>query len=419
MRKLAAITAAAVLLTSGLATSAWAAAPEAPTDVQVSWTDDGKVRVAWKDTGQANLVVLSSSASQYIAAEPTAADPNELLLDPRIFPDQAEMRVSLRTVVDREKSTPAYSSVFDTRRVARPSLVSASSSSGSSVRMLLQREAITDKNPADLLDQPGGEWLKATVAGPAAGQQTEISLPAGAEHIVVPVQPGAVTIKLSTGNEWGTSQIYGTVQVGTMRVSASLPARASWQMFTITGRVHMSSPNAGEAVAVAIQTRPNAASPWKFLTGTSAQTGGAILPATLGAAGGQEYRLWVHETSAFRNENTYLLTPAASTTGKFVRRNALIDRSEFFPTRAPASTTVTLLVHVGPELPMKAALQKWDGKKWVYLRAVQLDTKGNASIPMRAPLRGVGKYRIATPAVKYKGLPVDATTSLPFALKVL
>ncbi|MFK4084271.1 hypothetical protein ACI2LF_09205 [Kribbella sp. NPDC020789] len=67
---------------------------------------------------------------------------------------------------------------------------------------------------------------------------------------------------------------------------------------------------------------------------------------------------------------------------------------------------------------MKAALQKWDGKQWRYLRAVQLDAKGSASIPMRAPLRGVGKYRIATPAVKYKGLPVDASTSLPFTLTV-
>ncbi|MFK4084272.1 hypothetical protein ACI2LF_09210 [Kribbella sp. NPDC020789] len=232
MRKALATTAAVVLLTAGLSGTAWAAAPDAPTDVQVSWTDDGKVRVTWKDTGEANQVVLSSSASQYLAAEPAAADPNELLLDPSIFRDQAEMRVSLRTVVDQEKSAPAYSPVFDTRRMSKPSLVSAVSSSGTSVRMWLQRDAITDKNPADPLDLPGGGWLKATVSGPAAGQQTEISLPAGSSDsgsellpVDVPVQPGSVTIKLSTGNEWGTAPIYGTVQVGTMRVSAALPAR--------------------------------------------------------------------------------------------------------------------------------------------------------------------------------------------------
>ncbi len=417
MRKLAATTAAAVLLTAGLSTPAMAAdPPPPPTDVQVAWAD-GKVRVTWKDSGEANLVVLASSASYYLAAEPTAADPNEVLLDPSVFRDQAEMRISLQSVVAREKSAPAYSAVFDTRRVAKTSLASAESTSGRSVRMLLLRQdAITDKNPADPLDQRG-EWLKATVTGPATGQQTELSLPAGAEHIDVPVQPGSVTIKLFTGNEWGTSQIYGTVQIGTMRVSAALPARASWQMFTITGRVQMSQPT-GEAIAVGIQARPNAASPWKFIAGTSAQTGSAIIPATLGAAGGQEYRLWVYETSALKSGNTFLLTPAASTTGKFVRRNALIDRAEFYPTRAPAGTTVTLLVHVGPSQPMKAALQKWDGKQWRYLRPVQLDAKGNANISMRTPLRGTAKYRIATPAVKYKGLPVDASTSSPFTLTV-
>ncbi|GAA1705346.1 hypothetical protein GCM10009745_61250 [Kribbella yunnanensis] len=417
MQKLAATTAAAVLLTAGLSTPAQAADPPAPpTDVQVSWAGD-KVRVTWEDTGQANMVYLTSPGYAYLAAEPPADAPNEVLLDPRNIRDQAEMRIAVRTIVDRQESTSAHTPLFDTHRVPKPTILSAASSSGSSVRMWLRQDEVTDKNPNDPLDHPAGAWLRATISGPAAGEQREFLIPSGTQHADVPVRPGAVTIKLSASNEWGSFPVYGTVQVGTMRVSAALPARASWQMFTITGRVHMSEPTAGEAIAVAIQARPNAASPWKFVTGTSAQTGSTIIPATLGAAGGQEYRLWVSETSVLR-DNTFLLTPAASTTGKFVRRNALIDRAEFFPTRAPASTTVTLYVHVGPELPMKAALQKWDGKQWRYLRAVQLDAKGNAKIPMRTPLRGTAKYRIATPPVKYKGLPVDATTSLPFTLTV-
>ncbi|MFB6720299.1 hypothetical protein ACFCV3_09080 [Kribbella sp. NPDC056345] len=417
MRKLAATTAAAVLLTAGLSTPAMAADPPPPTDVQVSWAD-GKVRVTWADTGQANMVYLTSPGYAYLAAEPTADAPNEVLLDPRNIRDQAEMRIALRTMVDRQESASANSPVFDTHRVPKPTILSATSLSGSSVRMWLRQDEITDKNPNDPLDHPAGAWLRASISGPAAGEQREFLIPSGTKQADVPVRPGPVTIKLSASNEWGSFPVFRTVRVGTMRVSAALPARASWTGFTVNGQVEMFGPPAGEGVPVTIHARPNASALWKTISGTSAEKSGPILPAALGPAGGREYRLWVSETG-FLRDDTFLLTPAASTSAKFVRTNASINRAEFFPTRAPAGTTVKLIVHVEPQLPMKAALQKWDGKQWRYLRAVQLDANGNATIAMRAPLRGTAKYRIATPAVKVNGLPVDFSTSLPFALTVL
>src|SRR5689334_3784081 len=95
MRKLAATTAAAVLLTSGLAAPAWAAAPDAPTDVQVSWTEDGKVRVTWKDNGEANGLNIRYADQGVYAGKTTADAPNELILSPSIFRDRNDARLGV------------------------------------------------------------------------------------------------------------------------------------------------------------------------------------------------------------------------------------------------------------------------------------------------------------------------------------
>jgi len=422
MRKLTALGAAAALLTTTLSTPAWAAAPAAPTDVQVSWTDDGKVRVTWKDNGEANGLNIRYADRNVYAGETTADAPNEIVLSPSIFRDRSDARVGVWSdAADGGTSGWGNSPMFDSRQVAKPMLWLAQSLSATSVRLRWNQDEVADDTPNDIMDKPGGEWLKATVTGPAAGQRTETLIPAGAKTADVPVPAGSVTIKLSAGNEWGAAPArdYQTVRVGTMRISSTLPAMTSFPGFNFKGTLQMSEIPVSAAENFDVQVRPNNSAPWQTIgQGVGAYKPGTAITAYTGASGGREYRLWASATEYLRDD-VFLVTPAASTSAKFVRRNTAIYRAGFSPATAQVSATVKLIVNVEPHVAMKAALQKWDGKKWVYLRAVQLDSKGNASIAIRAAGRGTTtKYRIATPPLKVNGLPVEVSTSKPFTLTV-
>ncbi|TDD57459.1 hypothetical protein E1263_23710 [Kribbella antibiotica] len=422
MRKITAVGAAAALLVTTLSTPAWAAAPEAPTDVQVSWTDDGKVRVTWKDNGEANQVRAVYPDVGPLAAEPAAGAPNEVFLSPGAFPTLSKVGISVRSVgADNVTSEPARSPLFDTHPVPKLVINNAQSLSTTSVRVWWQRDTFVDETPNDPLDHPTGTWVKATVTGPAAGQQTEYVV-RGVTTADVPVRRGPLTIKLSTGNEWGQPPAgeYQTVRVGTMSATSKLspPARFSFTYWDSKLLATFPEIIRNEVFEVEVQARPNSSSPWKKVSRNGGQIDGKLFFTSAGAAGAQEYRLWVPAGWLYRDD-VILVTPPVSTAAQFVRKYAEIGTGH-----APDTARVGLTVHhkiiVAPALPLKAALQKWDGKQWRYVRAVQLDNKGKADVAIRAAGRGTTqKYRIATPAVKVNGLPVEFTTSDPFTLKVV
>jgi hypothetical protein len=73
---------------------------------------------------------------------------------------------------------------------------------------------------------------------------------------------------------------------------------------------------------------------------------------------------------------------------------------------------------VQPAVDMKAALQRWDGKQYRYVRELALQ-KGVVNIQFRAAgPAGTTRYRVLTPAVKVNGLPVLATSTSYFTLTV-
>ncbi len=421
MRKLLAVATSSVLLAAGVATPAWAAEPAPPSNVKVSWSGD-QIRVTWQDNGEANGLNIRYADQGVYAGKTTADAPNEIVLSPSIFRDRSDARVGVWSdAADGGTSGWGNSPVFDSRQVAKPLLFQATSLSATSVRLRWNQDEVADTTPNDIMDKPAGDWLKATVTGPAAGQRTETLIPAGTHMANVPVPAGQVTIKLSAGNEWGVAPArdYQTARVGTMRVSSTLPAMTSFPGFSFKGTLQMSEPPQFGGVNFDVQVRPNSAAPWQTIgSGVSAEKPGTAIPAYTGASGGREYRLWVAPTEGQRDD-VLLVSPAASTSAKFIRRNTAIYRATFSPATAQVSATVKLIVNVEPHVAMKAALQKWDGKKWVYLRAVQLDSKGNASLAIRAAGRGTTtKYRIATPPLKVNGLPVEVSTSKPFTLTV-
>ncbi|MFF1817092.1 hypothetical protein ACFVWG_07335 [Kribbella sp. NPDC058245] len=422
MRKTLATTAAVVLLTAGLSGTAWAAAPDAPTDVQVSWADNGKVRVTWKDNGEANRILAVYPDTGYLVAETTASASNEVFLNPSSFEAGNQVRISVRSVgADQTYSEPAHSPLFDTHRVPKLVINRAESLSTTSVRVWWQRDTFVDETPNDPLDQPAGTWVKATVTGPAAGQQTEYVV-RGVTTADVPVRRGPLTIKLSTGSEWGPTPAgeYQTVRVGTMSATSKLSPPARFTATNWDSKLLATFPEIirNEVFEVEVQARPNSSSPWKKVSRNGGQIDGKLFFTSAGAAGAQEYRLWVPAGFLYRDD-VILLTPPASTAAQFVRKYAEIGTSYAADT-ARVGVTVHRKIIVSPALPLKAALQKWDGKQWRYVRAVQLDSKGKADLAIRAAGRGtIQKYRIATPAVKVNGLPVEFTTSQTFTLKVV
>lgn len=404
MRKLTTLTIAGLLLTAGLSTPAWAAAPDAPTNVQISWAGD-KVRVTWEDNGTPNRVGPNYTGTTYVAAAPAAEAPNEVLLDASVFRDSAQVRVSVRSVgPGRELSADAFSPVFDSHKVSSPWLRNAVALSTTSVQLSIMQDAFEDPNPSDPLDKPAGELLKATVTGPSAGQQTETLIPGGTQVANVPVRAGVTTIKLSGSNEWGAgpARDHQIVQVGSVGISTAFPTRSDWSGFELKSTLRTTycactGKPVGEPIGFEIQSRPNKSAPWKKVLGSEV-TPGETFTSWPGAAGGQEYRIWVPATTGLFRDEAIWLTPPVSTSAKYVQRYAAIYTSQFEPPSAPVGATVRLNVAVAPGLPMQAGLERWDGKKWVYTRAVQLDATGKASIPIRASGRGTTtKYRITTP----------------------
>ncbi|WP_405064097.1 hypothetical protein OG474_21270 [Kribbella sp. NBC_01505] len=426
MRRFVALAAAAVLLTGGLATPAWGATPEAPRNVQVSWAGD-QIRVTWQDDGEANVIRKKTTTGDGVEVDTQTADePNEVLLSSD-FPETDEARIIvLSRGTDGRLSAWGQSPTFDTRRPVRPEMRTADMRDDLSVRLWWYREARIDYK--DPLDRPEAQWLKATVAGPAAGQKKEYTLPleGGDSMFDVPAPAPLSTITLAAGNEWGTTAGTGPfVRVGVTRAETAVVPRQIYGyavMNLTTLRYQCNCPddkNPGKnAVEVEIQARPNTSAPWTKIGRNAGQPGTPFFTEAE-AVGSRQYRIFVpaYGNSWFGDIPIVVMRPV-STAPKTSLTFANFGTAAFSPASAPVGATVKLTVQLLPKADMNAALQRWDGKQWRHTRGVPL-VRGVATIPIRASGRGTTtKYRILTPRVTVKGLPIEPTTSKPFTLTV-
>ncbi|MFF1817091.1 hypothetical protein ACFVWG_07330 [Kribbella sp. NPDC058245] len=427
MRNLTAATAAAVLLTAGLASPAWAEVPPRPTQVRVSWVGD-QIRVTWQDQGEANILRVYGGGKAVVLGRPAITDPNEILVSPGIFPEDESTQVSVTsTDADGFEGPRGGSTSFDTRRPYRPEIRQPSMRPDLSVALVWSQEPIVDANPGDPLDRDDATWVKATVTGPGAEQPQHYPMPLDDDlPFDVPAPPQLSTITLSAGNEWGTSPGAGPVRVGITRMDSKiLPQQAYNTDFVGDVTLHRYlcacpedlTPDQ-DAVEAEVQARPNSAAPWKTIY-RNARTPGTPIPMSALSKGSQQYRIFVpaYTTRSWINRPLVVMRPVSSSV-KTSLTLALFGKTGFFPASAPVSATTKLIVQLSPQVDMKAALQRWDGKQWRYAREVAL-AKGHADIAIRAAGRGTTtKYRILTPRVMVKGLPVEASTSSPFTLTV-
>ncbi|MFC9687925.1 hypothetical protein ACFTSF_05260 [Kribbella sp. NPDC056951] len=425
MRKSIAISSAALLLTAGLSTPAWAA--EAPTDVQVAWAGD-KVRVTWQDSGDANEIWTSYPGTGFVetSGRTVAGGANELLIDRSRFMnrDRVLIRVLVRTP-EGENGPSATSVEFDARIPVYPIIEDANLLADGSVQLVRWKQpVVADTNPGDPLDRPAAdEYLGAQVVVP--GRPTErMLIPAGSTSYTVPARPRPATITLYAGNEWRESFLSNgdgpwlerKVEVGTMAASFVVPALGTFsQQLGIESTLKSNLTNISPLVH--LQARPNSKAPWKTYGRYDGNVREPSFDTHIASLGERQYRLWVLPSKQV-TQSAIKLTSAASTSAKSSKTIAWIYTRGIVASKARAGRMVGLKVQVQPAVDMKAALQRWDGKQWRYARELALK-KGVVSIQFRATApAGTTRYRVLTPAVKVNGLPVLATSTSYFTLTV-
>ncbi|TDD57458.1 hypothetical protein E1263_23705 [Kribbella antibiotica] len=425
MRKLLATATIAALLTAGLATPAWAAAPDAPTDVQVAWVGD-KIRVTWKDNGEANDVATNYPGIGLARTNgrTEAGDDNELLIDRSKFAneDRVLIRVFVRTA-EGGQGPSATSSEFDSRIPVYPIIEDADLLADGSVKLVRWTQpAVVDTNPGDPLDRPASdEYLGAQIAVPGSPVE-RLPIPASATSFTVPPRPRPATISLYAGNEWRESYLSNgdgprlerQVLVGTLSAAAAVPAMGIYSL-QLGIKTTLTSNLANMPMPVQLQARPNSASPWK----TYGRYNGNLnrpFHTDIASLGERQYRIWVPSAKQ-STQSAIKLTPAASTTARTSKSTAKAQWSGIQPYDTEAGRMVTLKVYVEPGVNMKAALQRRVGKTWKYVRELPL-TKGRLTLQFRATRQAQTWYRVVTPPVKVNGLPVLAGTSLDYAFTV-
>ncbi|MFC9687928.1 hypothetical protein ACFTSF_05275 [Kribbella sp. NPDC056951] len=426
MRKLLVTATTAAVLTAAVSTPAWAAAPEAPTDVQISWAD-GKVRVTWQDNGEPNMVRAEyvDADRTVLLANRTATQTNEASISGAAFEDRDRIRILVTSYLTGQgSSTAATSPLFDARVPVFPFIEDADLLADQSVRLRWTQPTVQDLTPNDPLDRPVDDQYLGLQLGAPGAPVEKITVPVGSTTYTVPARPRPWSITMYAGNEWKASYIHEagsgpsyqrTVSVGTVQaVLSGVPARMAYGLW-MPMRTTLTSNLPGEYFdAVQLQARPNSAAAWKTYGRYSAYI--KSFDTGLGSLGGRQYRIWVPALKK-SDWSTITLAPAVSTAAKSSRTFSRMLTTKFQPASLKVGQTTKLNVAVRPEVDMKAALQQWDGKHWRYARALPL-TKGRASVAIKATRRGTTKFRIATPAVTVNGLPVDAATSTPFTLTI-
>ncbi|GAB3937479.1 hypothetical protein GCM10029976_050570 [Kribbella albertanoniae] len=428
MRKYAVLAASVVLLSGGMIAPAWAERPPEPTGVQVSWAGD-QIRVTWLDQGEANVVWGFAAGRETVLARVAAADANEVLVPASSFPasSRAQIMVGAIDAEGNESALRGYSRTFDTLRPARPDMRHPQMRPDSSVELVWAQGTVDDENPGDPLDRTDATWLKATVAGPGTAQQHYPMPLDDNQYFAVPAPPQLSTITISSGNEWGTSAQTGPrVRVGITRVDAPVnPTKVFGAHAVPMATVHRFLCACAEdlnpeiaGVGVDLQARPNSSAPWQVVKSNAGPVNTAI-DLSDGLVGSRQYRVWVPENSWYSNVNKqYEVMRPLSTAPRTSLTLSNFVKTGFVPSTAPVSATVKLNVEARPLVDKLAALQRWDGKQWRYVRDIKL-IHGAASIPIRAAGRGTTtKYRILVPRIIYKGLPIETTTSKPFTLTV-
>jgi hypothetical protein len=431
MRRTIATAVAAVLLAATQTSTAHAAAPAAPTDLQVSWSDAARtqVRLTWTDAGARNRFRIEYQDLSMVHYLPLTAvgEPNDVVRTLAPLANRVA-RISVTSIgEDGVESARAYSPWFDTNLHGAPNVTAAVPQADGSLRLTWTNSADpADTTPGDPLDLPAGAVgaVGARIWRLQDDKQEWFPYPLGTTTAVVPPRTRPLNVQVSATNEWGSA---GAAQIEYTDMKIPLKAGPAYGVFGkpmtiagIAGALLCDNPGAcgagrlfgGAGVPVTMQTRANAAKAWEH-AGRYTSYDRVGFQAQPVAVGGREYRFYAPAWKGYS-----IVTGMAISGTKYIPTLADFAVAGFNVTSAQVGQMVKLTVDVRPGGTVKGALQRWDGKYWRSVLTVPV-TKGKAVMYVRAAGRGTTTtYRVAVPGMTYYGLPIQTTGSRSFTLTV-
>ncbi|TDD57464.1 hypothetical protein E1263_23735 [Kribbella antibiotica] len=423
MRKFALAATAVAALTVGLQTPAFAAAPDAPTEVKVSWADSGHVKVTWADNGEANEVFVQyTPTSEIKLGDVVSTAANELLIPTGTFQNTDHVRLTVRAIAADGSSPSALSPEFDTWGPAAPVLQDANLLANLSTQLQWTRPAGTDATPNDPLDNSPYEGTEVTAVRPNGTTASLGTYEVGTTSATIAPQPRPTTLGLTALTPWGGDpKAVKTVKLGTLGAGITVPASALYSnrlaikstldLFTSQGREERAS-----GIKVELQARGKTTDAWKTYgrydgnTTTAFDTG-------MAAQGNRQYRLFVPARKVVSG-NVIVLTPATSTSVKSSKTFVKFLPGGFNPSVVRVGGRSTFSVKISPAVSVKVQLWGWRSGTWIALGDLPL-TKG--SYVERGDIeteRYTLRLRVVAPTLVVNGLTVSANTSPAYNLTV-
>jgi hypothetical protein len=206
-------------------------------------------------------------------------------------------------------------------------------------------------------------------------------------------------------NEWSTDAAGAKVAVRSARLTMQVPSRGFY------GRESLIQGNYGQPVQrqVILHARNSATSPW-YVVGTTVgnPSGGYAFRVT--NRGTRQYRVvTVGFASAYEVWYGAVSAPATLTT---VHR---VTSAGFYTPVLKPGQTATADLNVDPRFNGRVHLQRWNGKTWVHVKDVLINS-GFARGQFVSTIPGRVAYRYYVPNITFNGLFVAATYSPNFVL---
>jgi hypothetical protein len=443
MRKTLAIATSALLLAGGTQLPAAAAAPDAPTDLQIGWSDPlhMQMKISWADHGEANIIRVEYDNGVVITKRKVkAGDPNEYVRVGQglVEPDWIA-RISVVSVDEAGiESVAATSPWFDSSRPAVPTFTLAQPLEDGSLKLEWKFSDVPEVTPNDPLDRPRDEEMVRVGVNEGFGGTDTLTLvlPAGTTTAVIPPQPHPYHVDVLARNEWDLSRhLVGApgatnVMFKKATVALKVPAAAEYSSsvsFAAVAGVG-TCPDPGKACSLGsnplvsdagvqpeLQIRADAGRPWMTVARYPGRP--ADFKETFRVTGGGEYRLYV---PAWSHELGWTLSigKAASTSPRRIAVQAKFVAAGFNTSTAAVSQPVKATVSIQPATTGTADLQWYDGTRWRHSSYISL-VNGKGTTTFKAAGRGTThSWRVVTPALTYNGLPIVATSSQAFKLTV-
>ncbi|MFC9694010.1 hypothetical protein ACFTSF_36035 [Kribbella sp. NPDC056951] len=419
MRKLALAATAVAALSVGLQTPAFAAAPDAPTDVTIAWADSDNIKLTWTDDGLANAIyrqLPGGDEVKYVDLSSTHA--NEFLVPTRaLAASQDHVKLIVRSVNPEGESAPTASPEFDTLVPVAPVLQDANLSASLSTALSWTQAATTDGTPNDPLDNPAYEGIDISALRYNGVVDSLGRWAAGTTSVTVPPQSSRpTTLILSSFSPWGKANAAKTVKLGFLGVYTTVPASALYsnrlaiksmlELYTSPGREERAS-----GIPVELQARAKSTDAWKTY-GRYSGTTTATFDTGIASLGNRQYRLWVPARKVVAG-NVIVLTPAASTGAKSSKTLVKIVSGGFNPAVSRRGSRWTFSLKILPAVTARGTWQywNWDTNTWYSDGKIQL-TKGSYFYRSEPDFElGTIRLRVVAPTVVVNGLTVNANTS--------